>query len=298
VTREDKRAALESVLQTAAFVRAGQLRSFLRFVCEMEMDGRAPEITEYLIGVEALGRAAGYSTAEDSIVRRRAIDLRDKLDEVYATELATAPLRIELPKGRYVPHFVARDAPAREPAAAPEAAVTVRPVAPSRSRTPFALGFLLGVVAGAAASFVLLRAGRVAPAAAEGGVPYEGEATGSGFGGSTTPGECGVCSGGRRVRNIGNGPMNHLDINGVRVAEDGRYTVRVEYLLEGRRSFFLSVDGGVPVELAVQGESWVTVSTASVTLFLKAGYNSIRFSNDQAYAPDLDRIVVDPNPRP
>ena len=85
---EDKRAALESVLQTAAFVRAGQLRSFLRFVCEMEMEGRAPEITEYLIGVEALGRAAGYSTAEDSIVRRRAIDLRDKLDEVYATELA------------------------------------------------------------------------------------------------------------------------------------------------------------------------------------------------------------------
>jgi hypothetical protein len=104
---DDKRAALDAVLQSTPFVRAEQLRSFLRYVCEMELAGRGGELNEYLIGVEALGRPPGYSPAEDATVRRRAHDLRDKLEEAYATELGGAALRIDLPKGRYIPRFVA-----------------------------------------------------------------------------------------------------------------------------------------------------------------------------------------------
>ena len=84
----DKRAALEQVLTSATFVRASQVRNFLRYICEMELRGLGHTLHEYLIGVEALGRPNAYSTDEDSSVRRRAYALRRKLDEVYADELA------------------------------------------------------------------------------------------------------------------------------------------------------------------------------------------------------------------
>ena len=73
----------------------------------MELRGLGHTLHEYLIGVEALGRPNAYSTDEDSSVRRRAYALRRKLDEVYARELVHAPVRIVVPKGSYVPFFVA-----------------------------------------------------------------------------------------------------------------------------------------------------------------------------------------------
>jgi hypothetical protein len=106
IQESDKRAALEEVLTSATFVRATQVRNFLRYICEMEFRGLAHTLHEYLIGVEALGRPNAYSTDEDSSVRRRAFALRRKLDEVYAVELAHARVRIVVPKGGYVPFFV------------------------------------------------------------------------------------------------------------------------------------------------------------------------------------------------
>jgi hypothetical protein len=102
----DKRAALEQVLQSATFNRANQVRNFLRYICEMELAGRGATLHEYLIAVEAMGRPAAYSTDSDSSVRRRAYALRQKLESVYATELSDARIRIEVPKGAYVPRFV------------------------------------------------------------------------------------------------------------------------------------------------------------------------------------------------
>src|SRR5262245_51766443 len=95
-TPDEKREALKAVLQTPTFSRSGQLRNFLSFICAMEVAGRAPEISEYLLGVGALGRPPGYSTTDDSTVRRHAHALRQKLEEVYAGEAASAHLRIEL----------------------------------------------------------------------------------------------------------------------------------------------------------------------------------------------------------
>jgi hypothetical protein len=102
----DKREALEQVLRSTTFTRARQVRNFLRYICEMELAGRAAALHEYLIAVEAMGRPMAYSTEEDSSVRRRAYALRQKLDEVYATELADANVRIDVPKGGYVPRFI------------------------------------------------------------------------------------------------------------------------------------------------------------------------------------------------
>src|SRR5690349_21081896 len=72
LTSEQKRTALEAVLHSQTFARADQLRCLLKYVCEIEMAGRGHELTEYQIGIEALGRPANYSPGDDSAVRTRA----------------------------------------------------------------------------------------------------------------------------------------------------------------------------------------------------------------------------------
>ncbi len=106
ISLEQKRAALEAALHSHTFARADQLKSFLKYVCEMEFAGRGNELTEYLIGVEALGRPSNYSPSDDSAVRNRAFALRKKLLELYDHEQPDATFRIELTKGSYCPHFV------------------------------------------------------------------------------------------------------------------------------------------------------------------------------------------------
>ena len=115
---EEKRQALELVLQSRTFLRCDQLKSILRFVCESEIQGRAADLSEYVIGVEALGRHTNYNPVEDSTVRTRAYELRQKLKKLYALEVPDAPVRIEIEKGAYVPRFVRAAIVPATPAAA------------------------------------------------------------------------------------------------------------------------------------------------------------------------------------
>jgi hypothetical protein len=108
---ELRMAALEAVLNSGTFARSEQLKSFLRFVGELEISGRGAEISEYAIGVNALNRPEGFSTSEDSTVRTRAHLLRQKLQEVYERELRDAEIRVELPRGSYAPRFVPLEPP-------------------------------------------------------------------------------------------------------------------------------------------------------------------------------------------
>ncbi len=93
------------VLQSETLARSDQLRKFLRYVAEMEAAGRGSEITEYSIATAALGRPSTYSPADDSSVRGRAHDLRQKLDHFYKHERPDARIRIALQKGSYAPYF-------------------------------------------------------------------------------------------------------------------------------------------------------------------------------------------------
>ena len=148
LTPEEKRDALRTVLQTPTFSRSGQLRNFLSFICEMEIAGRGAEINEYLIGVDALGRPPGYSTTDDSTVRRHAHALRQKLEEVYAGEAAAVHLRIELPKGTYVPRYVVAPAPA-VPTTSPvswDQTAAPPPVKAGRRVLPMAAAFVAGAI--------------------------------------------------------------------------------------------------------------------------------------------------------
>ncbi|HWB96682.1 MAG TPA: hypothetical protein VG672_08275 [Bryobacteraceae bacterium] len=106
VSPEAKRFALQQVLQSDTFARADQLKRFLSYVCEMEIQGHGDGITEYQIGMEALGKSEDFSPADDTSVRNRAYALRKKLEKYYEEEDPQAPVRIEFVKGTYVPRFV------------------------------------------------------------------------------------------------------------------------------------------------------------------------------------------------
>jgi hypothetical protein len=120
---------LEAVLRSTAFERSERLQRFLRFICELTLKGEASRINEYLIGSEVFQRGPGYSPNEDSIVRRQALTLRQKLQEYYSAEGRDHSVRIELPVGRYVPIFrrIEIPAPVPVPAAVQAEPEAVRP---------------------------------------------------------------------------------------------------------------------------------------------------------------------------
>jgi eukaryotic-like serine/threonine-protein kinase len=104
------REELDRVLTSKAFGDAERHRSFLRFVVEQTLDGRASEIKESVIGVEALGRNGSFDPKADPIVRVEAGRLRARLSSYYENEGKGDLIRIELPKGGYVPEFISLEA--------------------------------------------------------------------------------------------------------------------------------------------------------------------------------------------
>src|SRR5215510_13415337 len=105
VAAEPVRKQLDRILSSAAFVRNERLSRFLSFVVQQALDGKTDEVKESLLGIEVFGRVAGYDTRSDSVVRTEAAKLRVRLTEYYASEGASDPVIIELPKGGYTPVF-------------------------------------------------------------------------------------------------------------------------------------------------------------------------------------------------
>jgi hypothetical protein len=102
----EKARILEKVLQSETFARSERLKNLLRFLCEAEIGGRENELNEYSIATMALGRPESFAPLEDSSVRSRVHELRQKLEKYYAHEASSAAARIELRKGSYVPRFL------------------------------------------------------------------------------------------------------------------------------------------------------------------------------------------------
>jgi len=108
------RAQVDRIVASEAFVRSHRMQRFLRFVVEETLAGRADQLGEYAIGVAVFDRGQDFEPALDPIVRNDARRLRLKLIEYYGHD-HPAPddqVRIEIPKGGYVPAFA--PTPARD----------------------------------------------------------------------------------------------------------------------------------------------------------------------------------------
>jgi WD40-like Beta Propeller Repeat len=79
---------------------------FLRFTDEQTIQGQANSLKESVLGMEVFDRTASFDPRTDTIVRVEARRLRSKLKEYYEGDGRGDPVRIDFPKGGYVPTFL------------------------------------------------------------------------------------------------------------------------------------------------------------------------------------------------
>jgi tetratricopeptide (TPR) repeat protein len=96
---------LERILKSAPLISSPSLCRFLRYIVEETLAGRASEIKEYPLGVRVFDRGEDFNPRLDPIVRVQARNLRARITRYYQGPGADDPIRIELPKGTYVPVF-------------------------------------------------------------------------------------------------------------------------------------------------------------------------------------------------
>ena len=164
VSPSEKREALETALNSVTFARSAQLRAFLRYICEKELAGRAEELTEYQIAVEVLGRRKDVSPVEDSSVRNRAYELRQRLEKYYSSEQPHAPVRIQIPRGGYLPDYTRQPVAPEHPRPEPPVEVMAGPPRTTRRLGPWSVVAI--ALACLAAGFLLAgswRTGRPRP---------------------------------------------------------------------------------------------------------------------------------------
>ena len=102
---EAVRTEMKRILKSNKFRGSQKQRDFLKFVVEETLQGRASQIKGYTVAVTVYGRKSGFDPQVDPIVRVEAGRLRRALEHYYLTAGKKDPLRIEIPKGAYVPVF-------------------------------------------------------------------------------------------------------------------------------------------------------------------------------------------------
>lgn len=108
VSRQEEKAELEAVLASGSFAKSQNLARLLSYLCGKYFDGRACDLKEYNIGVEALGRHADFDPTSNSIVRVELHRLRERVKRHYETEGLHDAVVIVLEPGKYAPRFLAR----------------------------------------------------------------------------------------------------------------------------------------------------------------------------------------------
>jgi TolB-like protein len=121
VDAEVVRKQLDRILCSPGFANNERLSRFVRFVVERQLEGKAEQLKESLVGVEVFGRLPGFDTRLDSVVRTEAAKLRARLAEYYLSQGAADPVLIQLPKGGYAPVFREIEVTPEPPAVIPVA---------------------------------------------------------------------------------------------------------------------------------------------------------------------------------
>ena len=105
------REQLNRILSHPEFHATPQQRDFLRFVVTETLEGREHQIKGYTVATQVLGRKPDFDPKSDPAVSIQANRLRNALERYFLVAGGEDPIRIEIPKGTYVPVFhVQKDA--------------------------------------------------------------------------------------------------------------------------------------------------------------------------------------------
>jgi TolB-like protein/Tfp pilus assembly protein PilF len=105
ITREVVQAQLQRIVACREFDASERNRRFLQYVVEETLTGRTDRIKAYSIATSVFGRDESFDPQTDPIIRIEASRLRRSLERYYLTAGKLDPVRIEIPKGSYVPTF-------------------------------------------------------------------------------------------------------------------------------------------------------------------------------------------------
>jgi hypothetical protein len=105
VTEQEARMELDRLLPDPQFHSTERNRNFLRFVAQEMFEGRDAAVKAYTIAVDVFGRPSSFDPTTDPIVRIEATRLRASLAQYYESRAEEGTVRIELPRGRYIPVF-------------------------------------------------------------------------------------------------------------------------------------------------------------------------------------------------
>jgi adenylate cyclase len=101
---EDIRAQLQRIVTSTEFPSFGRAAAFLTYIVEETLAGRANRLKGFSIALEVFRRDEHF-TPEDPVVRIEAGRLRRALERYYFLVGQADPIRIDIPKGGYVPSF-------------------------------------------------------------------------------------------------------------------------------------------------------------------------------------------------
>ena len=96
---------LRNILSSPPFRNSLRSKQFLSYVVQHKLEGREEFLKERIIGADVFQRKADYATADDSVVRVQAGEVRRRLERYHHTDLRLSPVLIELPLGSYAPEF-------------------------------------------------------------------------------------------------------------------------------------------------------------------------------------------------
>jgi adenylate cyclase len=120
ISDDAARDALRRILDSPNFAVSERNRRFLSYVVEETLAGRSDRIKAYTIAVDVFNRDRSFDAASDPLIRIEAGRLRRGLEHYYLTAGRDDPVRITIPKGGYVPEFIAAPPP-EDPEAEPAA---------------------------------------------------------------------------------------------------------------------------------------------------------------------------------
>jgi class 3 adenylate cyclase len=99
------RAHVKCILGSAPFARAPKMQRFLAFLVEETLAGRAPQLKEYTIAINVLGKPHDFEPGTSAAVRVEAGRLRKVLMQYRVEHGAADRIVLDVPKGSYVPTF-------------------------------------------------------------------------------------------------------------------------------------------------------------------------------------------------
>jgi tetratricopeptide (TPR) repeat protein len=93
------------IINSQKFRNSPILSDFLNFIVSETLAGKEDQLKEYVIATHVLKKKTDFNPQMNAIVRIHARRLRGSLEEFYGDVGQNDPVRITIPKGRYIPVF-------------------------------------------------------------------------------------------------------------------------------------------------------------------------------------------------